>query len=239
MAQKPIPPPGFVPDPKLQPAPEGAQHVTIRPGSKLAVLGVFVEVVRRRFSASVVPHDFQWLWDPDIKTTRLAVESAFNEDKEHRNFRPAVFVDCDDQTHGRVVLGDRVGQNLKTGLVGFWDLQVVPILIECVAGKRAESAVLGDVVGVFLHASSDLIQAKFGFHDMTPVVVGRTQPIGDARDKDQWVTAVTFNVQYPMRWTNRPTAPLLAEIEADIVASGDDDATTFFESIALGWRDRF
>lgn len=236
MSEKPIPPPGFVPDPRLQPSPEGAQHVSIRPGSKLAVLGVFVEVIRRRFAASVVPPDFQWRWDPDIKKTKIAVESAFNEDKEHRNFRPAVFIDCDDQTHGRVVLGDRAGQNLKTGLVGFWDLQVVPILIECIAGKRAESAILGDIVGVFLHASSDLIQAKFGFHDMTPVVVGRTQP--NTRDKDQWITAVTFNVQYPMRWTNKPTAPLLNEIAMAVVASGNDDATTFFEDIALGWRDR-
>ena len=236
MDEKPIPPPGFVPDPKRQPSPEGPQQATIRPGSKLAVLGVFVEIVRRRFSASVVPSDFQWLWVNDIKNTKLAVESAFNEDKEHRNFRPAVFIDCDDQTHGRVVLGDRAGQNLQTGKVAFWDLQVVPILIECVAGKRAESAILGDLVGVFLHASSDLIQAKFGFHDMTPVVIGRTQP--STRDKDQWITAVTFNVQYPMRWTNKPTAPLLAEIAATIVASGHEDATTFFEDIALGWQDR-
>lgn len=225
---------GFVPDPKLQPSPEGPQHVSIRPGSKLAVLGVFVEIIRRRFVIGVVEPDFQWVWDPDVKKTKLAVESAFNEDKEHRNFRPAVFIDCDDQTHGRVVLGDRVGKNFKSGLEGFWDLQTVPILIECVAGKRAESAVLGDIIGVFLHASSDLIQAKFGFHDMTPLVVGRTQP--HTKDKDQWITSVTFNVQYPMRWTNAPTAPLLQEVEATIVASGATSATEFFETIALGWR---
>jgi hypothetical protein len=229
-------PQGFVPDPKLQPSPEGPQNVSIRPGSKLAVLGVFVEIIRRRFAADVVLPDFEWLWDPDIKKTKIAVESAFNEDKEHRNFRPSVFIDCDDQTHGRVVLGDRAGKNLKTGLEGFWNLQVVPVLIECTAGKRGESARLGDIVGVFLQASSDLIQAKFGFHDMTPIVVGRTQPV--TKDKDVWVTAVTFNVQYPMRWTNAPTAPLLQEIEVAIVASGVDNATTFFEEIALGWRDR-
>jgi hypothetical protein len=41
-----------------------------------------------------------------------------------------------------------------------------------------------------------------------------------------------------MRWTNKPTAPLLAEVEMAVVASGADNATTFFEDIALGWRDR-
>jgi hypothetical protein len=225
---------GYVPSPKRLPSPEEVQNVSIRPGSKLAILGVFVEIIRRRFDASNVPTDFQWRWDPDIKLTKLAIESAFNEDKTHRNFRPAVYVDCDDQTMGRVVLGDRVGLNRQTGLEGFWNLTSVPVLIECVAGKRAESAVLGDIVGVFLQASSDLVQAKFGFHDMTPVTVSRTQPT--VKDKDTWVTAVTFVVQVPFRWTNRQTAPLLQELEASVVASGVDTATEFFEAIALNWR---
>jgi hypothetical protein len=228
--------PSYVPDPKNQPSPEETQPDSIRPGSKLAVLGVFVEIIRRRFGNRIVPEDFQWRWNSDIKKTKLAVESAFNEDKTHRNFRPAVYVDCDDQTMGRVVLGDRAGLNLKTGLEGFWNLQSIPILIECVTGKRAESASLGDIVGVFLQASSDLIQAKFGFHDMTPITVSRTQP--SQRDKDQWTTSVTFVVQVPLRWTNAPTAPLLRELELDIVRSGVESATEFFESVALSWQDQ-
>lgn len=222
--------PTYVPDPENQPQVTG-QHVSIRPGSKLAVLGVIIEVVRKRFSIDSVDGSFQWRWDSDIKKTKLAIESAFNEDKEHRNFRPAVYVDCDDQTMGRVVLGDRAGKNIKTGLEGFWNLQSVPILIECVASKRAESAVIGDLVGVFLMATSDLIQAKFGFHDMTPVTVGRTQPYN--RDKNEWITPVTLVVQYPLRWTNEPAAPLLQELEMEIAASGFDNATDFFEAIAL------
>lgn len=224
----------YVPGPKKLPSPEERQNISIRPGSRLAVIGVFVEIIRRRFAENIVGADFQWRWDPDIGKTRLAVESAFNEDKTHRNFRPAIYVDCDDQTMGRVVLGDRVGQKNQIGLEGFWNLQSVPVLIESVTAKRAESASLGDMVGVFLHASSDLIQAKFGFHDMTPVTIGRTQP--SARDKDQWITSISFVVQYPMRWTNAPTAPLLQEIEATVVRSGESTATDFFERVALNWR---
>ena len=221
---------GYVPDPYNQPQVRG-QSPSIRPGSKLAVLGVFVEVVRARFSKEVVEEAFPWRWQPDIKLTKLAVESAFNEDQEHRNKRPAVFIDCDDQTMGRVVLGDRVGKNFKTGTDGFWGLQSVPILIECVASKRAESAALADLVGVFLHASSDLIQAKFGFHDMTPVTIGRTQPAG--RDKTEWISSVTFTVQFPLRWTNTLTGLLLQEIEARIISSSADSATAFFEDLVI------
>lgn len=222
--------PTYVPDPHNQPQVDG-QNVSIRPGSKLAVLGVMVEIVRRRFDVTELDANFPWRWSADIKKTKLAVESAFNEDQEHRNFRPAVFIDCDDQTTGRVVLGDLAGMNFKTGLTGFWALQSAPILIECVAGKRAESAMIADTVSTFIHASSDLIQAKFGFHDITPITCGRTQPQG--RDKNEWVTPVTFTVQYPARWTNAPTAPLLQAIEARVIASGADSATEFFEAIAL------
>lgn len=225
--------PTYVAEPKNQPAPVAAQPVNIRPGSKLALLGVFVEILRRRFASETVTSDFPWIWHDDINKTKLAVESAFNEDKTHRNFRPAIYIDCDDQTMGRVVIGDRAGIDLKTGLDGFWNLQSVPILIECVAAKRAESAVLGDLTGVFLQASSDLIQAKFGLHDMTPVTVGRTQPAG--RDKDQWVTAVTFVAQYPQRWTNAPTGPLLREVELRVTSSKATSATGYFEQIALAY----
>jgi hypothetical protein len=222
--------PTYVPDPVNQPQVEG-QVMSFRPGSKLAVLGVFVVAIRERFSADTVEASFPWRWLPKISETKLAIESAFNEDQEHRNKRPGIFIDTDEQVTGRTVLGDRAGQNLKTGMVGFFGLQSVPILIECVASKRAESAVIADLVGSFLQASSDLIQAKFGFHDMTPVTVGRTQPYG--RDKNEWITPVTFTTQYPSRWTNTPTGALLQRIEAQITASGADSATEFFELIAL------
>jgi hypothetical protein len=223
--------PTYVPDPKNQPQVDG-QPINVRPGSKLAVLGVFVVVIRQRFDAAQMGAQFPYRWYSDIKKTKLAVESAFNEDKDHRNFRPGVYVDCDDQTMGRVVLGDRAGRNAKKSIDGFWNLQTVPILIECVAAKRADSMIIGDLVGTFIQASSDLIQAKFGFHDLTPVTIGRTQPI--ARDKDEWITPVTLVAQYPMRWTNERTSPLLQEIEAQVARSDAESATEYFETIALG-----
>ena len=214
----------LVPDPKNQPSPDQPQVSTIRPGSGLAIIGVFAETIRARFRQ---PNP--WLYNDDIKATKIAIESAFNEDKAHRNYRPAIFVDHDGLTLGRTVIGDRAGQNLMSGLQGFWALDTVPILIECVASKSGESASIGDITRTFLHASSDLIQAAFGFHEMTPVVLGRTQPF--ARDKDQWVTPVTFSVQYPFRWTNKPSGPLIQEIVMRAQKFGSP--TEFFELIAL------
>lgn len=222
--------PGLVPSPQNLPTPEAGQNVNIRPGSALAVLGVFVEVIRKRFLPPLeIP--FIYRWDPDIKKTNIAIESAFNEDKAHMNKRPAIFVDRDEQVTGRSVVGDLAGHTLTTGKKTFWALQTVPILIECVAAKKAESAIIADITSVFLHASSDLIQAKFAFHEMTPVTCGRTQPY--PRDKDQWVTPVSFSVQYDLRWSNKPTAALLQQISMDVSASNFQNATDYFETLAL------
>lgn len=223
--------PTFVPNPKNLPSPEAAQQVSIRPGSRLAILGVFVEVIRRRFTANIVDPEFQWVWSADPNVATLEVESAFNEDKSTKNKRPAVYVDVDEQVTGRTVLGDFVGRQNTTGLTGFWHLQTVPILIECVAAKKAESAILGDTVAVFLQASNRLIQAKFAFHEMSPVTVGRTQPV--PRDKSEFVTSVSFSVQCDLRYTNTPTAPLLEQLVMDVFDSGAPSATAFFEEIAV------
>jgi hypothetical protein len=226
--------PGYVDDPRTLPAPETDQVESIRPGSKLAVIGVFVEIIRRRFARETAGVDFPWSWDPSPNTTRIEIESAFNEENPAKNKRPAIYVDADDQVNSRTVLGDFVGRRNVDGITGFWHLETIPILIECVAAKRLESAIIGDLVSVFLLASNRLIQGKFGFHDMTPTTVGRTQPY--PRDKPTFVTPVTFTVQNDVRYTNTPTGPLLEKLEADIATSGAASATEFFETISLRRR---
>lgn len=218
----------LTPSPKNLPSTDAGQVVNIRPGSPMAVLGVFLEVVRKRFTPE---SGLPWVWYSDIKKATLAIESAFNDDKEHRNKRPAIYIDRDEEVIGRTVIGDTAGQNLRSGVKGFWALSTLPLLIECVAAKRAESAIIADLVKIYLLASSDLIQSAFGFHEMTPPNMTRTQPY--ERDKDQWVTSITFSVQFDVRWTNTPSAPLIQQIVSEVTASGAESATDYFQTIAL------
>jgi hypothetical protein len=66
--------------------------------------------------------------------------------------------------------------------------------------------------------------------------MGRTQPF--ARDKTQWVTPLSFTVQFNLRWTSAPTAPLLRAIEMDLQASAFESATAYFEDVAVRGRGR-
>jgi hypothetical protein len=223
--------PTYVPNPQLTPHPEERQQRTILPGSRLAVIGVFVEIIRRRFVFPNAPEDFQWYWRKDTDKTTILVESAFSEASTGKNFRPAVIVDADDQTIGRTTLGDLAGKNLQRGLTGYFHLVTLPIMVECIAATRGESSTLSDTVGIYLQASNRLIQATFGLHEMTPITIGRTQPASS--DKNKFLTPVTFSIQSVLRYTEEPSAPIMRDIVANIAASGVEP-TEYLEAISLG-----
>lgn len=189
-------------------------------GSPLAVVGIFVELLRLRFSDGNGPSD--WPWDPNLNDTEIVIESGFaSPQNTARGKKPAIFVDKDESVYGKVIIGDRVGIDWKNMGDYQWTLATVPILVECVASQKGTSAILGDVVQWTLHCASDPIQGAFSFHDMSPPTLGRTVPY--EADKESWVTPVSFQVQYNVRWSITPIAPLLQELRTRIRSSGADE----------------
>ena len=187
-------------------------------GSPLAIVGIFVAVLRERFAPGNGPE--QWPWEEDLTKTGIVIESGFATlSLEEKNKKPAIFVDKDESVYGKMIIGDRVGVKLRNMLDAQWTLSTVPIVIECVSDAKGESAVIGDITQWTIHASSDAIQGAFSLHDMSPPVLGRTVPYES--DKESWVTPVSFQVQYNVRWTTVPIAPILRELRARVHAVGD------------------
>jgi hypothetical protein len=189
-----------------QGTPTDDQRVIV--GSPLAIIGIFVEVLRERFKAGNGPND--WVWDANLNETGIVIESAFAEGNTERGKKPAIFIDKDESVYGKIIIGDRAGIVWKDMSDYQWTLGTVPVLIECVASKRGESAIIGDVVHWTLHCASDPIQATYAFHDMSPPTLGRTVPY--EAEKESWTTPVSFHVQYPVRWRITPIRNLIQEI---------------------------
>lgn len=219
----------YVPPPVKAP---NQTHAMIVDGSPLAIIGIFVAVLRERFALNNGPTEYTW-YDDQNKTT-LIIESAFEDANTERGKRPAIFIDKDQSVYGKLIIGDRAGLTIKNVKDFQWTLSTVPILIDCVASRRGESAILGDIVQWSLHASSDAIQAAFALHDMTPPTLGRTVPYEG--DKESWSTPVTFQVQYNVRWTTVPIAPLLQQIAMRITDKGVSP-TDYFVDIVLNAAD--
>lgn len=202
-------------------------HEMIVDGSPLAIIGIFVAVLRERFAPGNGPGDYPWY--DDQNDTGIIIESAFEDSNTERGKKPAIFVDKDQSVYGKLVIGDRAGHTFKNAKDFQWTLSTVPILIECVSGRKGESAIIGDIVQWSLHASSDAIQATFALHDMTPPTLGRTVPY--EADKEAWSTSVSFQVQYNVRWTTVPIAPLLQEIAMRIQQTGKTPSDYFIDLV--------
>jgi len=194
----------------------------IAAGSPLAIQGVFLEILRERFRSDA---GIGIVWDPDLTTTGILIETSFNAELEAFNQVPALYVNKLQTVPGKVVVGDRAGVRLPDHLEGFGALNTVVISIECVSNDEGESAILGDIVQYMLLASQDIIQREFGFYDFSHPALSPTTPF--VRDQTKWATTVDFNVQFWIRWSQVPIAPLLQQIAQRITFKGAD-ASGFF-----------
>lgn len=211
---------------------ENATALKITDGSPLAIVGIFVSVLRERFAPDNGLDDYPWY--NDNNTTKIFIESAMEEGNVERGASPALFVDKDDSVYGKPIIGDRAGYVIRNAHDYQWTLSTVPVIIECVASRRGESAVLGDLVQWSLHCMSDIIQATFGLHAMSPPTLGRTTPYEG--DTEGFTSPVSFTVQYNVRWVIKPVQTLMQELVGKISATGQD-ANEYFIRIALRDRD--
>lgn len=214
----------------------GHDHSMVRPkgvvqnplkiaaGSPLAIQGVFLQIIRERFRSDA---NIGIIWREDISTTDVVIETSYNEETESRSQTPAVYITRLNTVPSRVVLGDRAGVRLTDHLEGFGALTTVAMQVECVSNDEGESAILGDIVQFMLLASQDVIQKEFGFYDMSHPTLGETTVY--PRDVNKWSTMVNFTVQFWIRWSQVPIAPLLQQISQKITANGYDAAGYFTE----------
>lgn len=196
----------------------------IAAGSPLAIQGVFLQIIRERFRSDA---GIGIVWREDISTTDVVIETSYNEETESRSQTPAVYITRLNTVPSKVVVGDRAGVRLRDHLEGFGALTTVAMQVECVSNDEGESAILGDIVQYMLLASQDVIQREFGFYDMSHPSLGETTVY--PRDVNKWSTMVNFTVQFWIRWSQVPIAPLLQQISQKITANGYDAAGYFTE----------
>lgn len=219
-------------EPKFFPRMPG-QQAEVMPGSSLAVTALITEIIRERFRPN---NDLAWVWNenptpgPDEENDvdaprKVLIEPSFAENNETRNYRPAIFIDKQDTIASKVAIGNFVGQQLKSGLRGFYSIATVPIDIAVVSDRNGESAILADIVWFYLLAGREQIQKTFGMQDMSNPMLGRTTP--QDIDKRVWTTHITFTISIGLRWSTLPISPILNDIVVRYRASGESDPDVF------------
>lgn len=208
------------------------QQADVMPGSPLAVLALFTEIIRARFSDGTLA--WRWTDNPtpeaeeentEDEPRKILIEPSFSEGAEARNFRPAIFVDKLETIPNKVAVGNFAGAQLRSGLRAFYSLAAIPIDIEVISDRKGESAILADITWFYLLAGREQIRKTFGLQEMTNPVLGRTLP--QESDKRTWITHITFTVEIGFRWSTLPVSPVLREIVTRYVASGETNPDAY------------
>jgi hypothetical protein len=158
-----------------------------------------------------------WVWDnslrpaaecppvegnPDLIRTKILIDAGFNIHRGTHNYRPAIYVDHGNTVAQKVVVDNRVGNHLPSGIVGYYCMAQTEMVIECDAETPGESSILGETVWFFLLATRDIFRSDFGLHDITEPLLGKT--MNDTEDKEVWKTPISFSVTTELRWAVRP-----------------------------------
>lgn len=173
-----------------------------------------------------------WVWDnslspapecphpenPDLVRTKILIDSAYNIHRGTHNYKPAIYVDHGNTASQKVVLDNRVGNNLPSGIVAYYCLANTEMMIECDAETPGESSLIGETVWFFLLATRDIFRKDFGLHDISEPILGKTY--NDLEDKTVWKTPISFGVTSELRWAVRPIGPLINDIALTIQKQG-------------------
>lgn len=210
---------------------EGSNVVTAL-STPLTVLGIFVAILRERFSETGFSDPvLKWEWKTDKATTGIFIESGFNDEIEARNVRPAIWLDFTQHVFGRVSIGDRdqVPVYLPKRLENYYCLAEMDLVADCTSKERGESILVSSIVQEFIHFCSDIIQSLFGFRGMSPVIMAR--PTLYEKDRRLWNTEIQLRVEYERRWRSIPFSEVLNAIKLKLADVNDPDL--YYREIAL------
>ena len=205
--------------------------------TSLSIVGMFIDVIRLRFSASALSNPaLDWEWVPfetadltDDKT--IFIESGFNTNLDAYTTRPGIWIDRGQNVYKKSSIGhqDQMPVHVNARLEEFYAEGECDIIIDCTAPNRGESMVISSVVQDHLQMSSNLIQGNFGLRDMTDPILNRTIPF--EKDDKLYNSQINLRVYYEARWATFPIAQLMRD--AYMKLSDTTDPEKYFREITM------
>tara|TARA_B100000214_G_scaffold1422_1_gene1088 strand:+ start:4535 stop:5179 length:645 start_codon:yes stop_codon:yes gene_type:complete len=184
----------------------------VKPKSSMDIIGLYIKMIRDRFTPSNTTDKFPWAWSSDDKKTRIVIEAGGSEFEDSTDTRPGIFVDRGAIVFPKVVLGNRAAHDLATGVDLFYSTPSGQISIDCVSRSRGESSLLGDIVAHHILMSSDILIKHYNLRNITPVTLTPTQTW--EKDNRCYITRVSSEFSYDLAWATTPYAHKISRIQA-------------------------
>ena len=219
------------------PSPPENSNAQIVLSTPLAVLGMVVDVVRRRFVEGVFSDPvMNWVWKPIDEYAPgdddvIYIESGWNTNIEARTTRPGVWIDIEQNVYVKGAVGhqDQMPVHVRTSLSQYYAFGEVDITLVCTSPNSGESMLLGSIVQDHLQMAADIIQANFGLREMSDVSMGKTT-ISEKDDK-LWGTPVQLRLKYEIRWATMSADNLMNAINVRL--EEEVDPNLYYREIAI------
>lgn len=203
------------------------QHPDVFPGSPLALIAIFVEVIRLRFSQdNAYKLPYYWSPDPspepdeentDDSPRKILIESQYLQHPDARDYRPAIFVERGDMAFSKIVVGNRGAYSEALDANVYVMHATTPISVLCVTKDRGESMSIAEMVTFYLASLLPELRETFGFQDASlPVLAGTQVYRRSSNDIEEWVTPVNLQITCKHIWREAVIAPKLQEIRMQL-----------------------
>jgi hypothetical protein len=199
--------------------------------SPLALTGVFLDILRSRFSPDF---DLPWKYLPGDEGRRestIIIEAGGNYLVENPSVRPAIYVVRNPVSFGQVVIGDHFTHEQKHGSRWFYCVGQTSFTFSCEAESGGEAELISDIVMSTIMMGSDEIERTFGFRKLGPFSL--SAEIKARQDVELYSIAVQTGLSYDVRWASWPAQPFLQEIIAKIKDSSYTNNDQYFTSLYL------
>jgi hypothetical protein len=168
--------------------------------TSIELVGTYIRLIRARFSGKNdrVP----WQWSSKPEESSIVIESANNELEEHRDAKPAIFIDRNAIVYPTIAIGNQVTEHQPTGTRYYYTTPSGQMTMDCISRSRGESSLIGDAVAHHLVMSGNILRRFYGFKSVTPITLMPSQPW--EKDDRSYITRVTSEFVYDIAWKSMP-----------------------------------
>ena len=207
--------------------PNDIPYVAVK--SPLALVGVFLQILRERFSES---QQLQWVYVPGDGGRALStihIEAGGNPETEDLARRPAIFVNRGPITFTQPVIGDQAGAGFEKGIRAFYAMAETNFVFSVESEEAGEAEQIADLLLSTLMMGSYEIVKAFLFRKLGPFAMSSRAKT--RQDTELTVISINAGLSYDVRWRTIPIAPILKEVIVKARESTYTDGNEFFSKI--------
>jgi hypothetical protein len=178
------------------------------------ITGIFISLLRYFFGEAGqigYPELRERIWKPDIKDTKILIESVAAWKPQDIQRRPAIMVKRGQQTLLKNTIGDGQVQSLLPTLDTYQEFWQGSHTIFALGRTEGEAEILADEIGLAISQFSPKLRSDFKLLRLRLLEYSTVNQLEE--DKQYYVVPLTFAYGYVRYWTLQAELPVMKTVQ--------------------------